>query len=288
MADRVFPVPSFASSLPIPPGWREKTNPANGRVYYIDEKARTSTYDDPRFRPLPVGWEMKWDAQKQKPYFSDYKTRSTTYEDPRLRPDYKPPQNTSTTKPSVPSYAAAPQAATPTASYAQVPQQMQQNWAPTMQMNPQQAQQASVDISINGKKCTEAEIQILRSAGSPCLPGSYWYDSKAGGFGMMGGPCLGWAVPNLNIGGPLPANASNGNTGVFINGRQLHMMDVMNWNTYIGPCLPGRYTLDGMGNCCYENGMFIANVYALMQAKSYHYKGSTGLSSADIEFLFST
>lgn len=98
-----------------------------------------------------------------------------------------------------------------------------------------------------------------------------------------------WGTPGLKVGGPLRPNASNGTTGVFINGRQLHVQDVINWTTYIGPCLPGRYTLDARGNCCYEqNGIFIANVYALMSSKAYHYKGSTGLSSADISFLCST
>ena len=236
MADKVYPIPEFASSLPIPAGWEERINNANGRKYYANLNTQTTTYDDPRFLPLPRGWEMKWDSKKNKPYFSDFNTKTTTYNDPRVQhgnsPTTAPPQrNTNAMTAEQRRIAQMMQGGSGGSS-----QQMMQGGRPggaPMQQMPQQ--RPSVSIFINGKLCTEQEIQILRRAGSTCIPGRYWYDHKAGGFGYEGGPCLMWGTPGLKVGGPLQPNASNGTTGVFINGRQLHVQDVMNWNTYIGP-----------------------------------------------------
>jgi len=234
MADRLFPVPEFASTLPLPSGWEEKRN-EQGRKYFVDYQHKTTTFHDPRLCPLPRGWEMKWDNRKNKVYFSDYHTKTTTYTDPRQVLGYSydsPTPSYANCNPpsSIPAYAQASQAQT---SYAQP------NPRPQQQMNPNLAQYTaqppSVSIVINGKQLSESEIQILRQSGSPCIPGSYWYDGKCGAFGYQGGPCLFWWVPGLQIGGPLQANASNGTTGVFINGRQLCAIDVMNWNTYVGP-----------------------------------------------------
>jgi hypothetical protein len=58
-------------------------------------------------------------------------------------------------------------------------------------------------------------------------PGNYWYDPVSGAWGLMGGPTLGFTLPGQQVGGPLKANASNGDTGAFINGRQLHRQDVV-------------------------------------------------------------
>lgn len=85
MANKQFPVPDFAASLPLPSGWTEHVTPSNGRKYYVETATKTSTYDDPRFAKLPLGWEMKWDSKKNKPYFADYRTKTTTYDDPRIK-----------------------------------------------------------------------------------------------------------------------------------------------------------------------------------------------------------
>ncbi|MEL6809975.1 MAG: hypothetical protein AAFP76_01420 [Bacteroidota bacterium] len=81
--------------------------------------------------------------------------------------------------------------------------------------------------------------------------GRYWYDQYTGAWGVQGGPTLGFALPFMNLGGPLKANASNGNTRVFVNGRELHYRDVQALQRII-TVIPGRYWLDSKGNGGYE------------------------------------
>lgn len=55
-----------------------------------------------------------------------------------------------------------------------------------------------------------------------------------GAWGKTGGPGLGLIAPGLPLPGTLRADASNGTTGVFINGRQLHLMDALGLQMYTG------------------------------------------------------
>ena len=69
-----------------------------GRPYYVNHKARTTTWVDPRrqawvasLRPqtisrlglLPSGWEMRF-TSTARAYFVDHNTNTTTWDDPRL------------------------------------------------------------------------------------------------------------------------------------------------------------------------------------------------------------
>ena len=58
----------------------------------------------------------------------------------------------------------------------------------------------------------------------------------------------------MNLGGLLRQEASNGNTGICINGRQLHMMDVLRLQQVVPMVLPGRRWLDAFGNFGCEGG----------------------------------
>ncbi|OMJ18486.1 E3 ubiquitin-protein ligase pub1 [Smittium culicis] len=92
---------------PLPSGWERRCTP-EGRPYFVNHLARTTTWDDPRLRnmrapdgdraavvagiagqtanhlgQLPSGWEMRLSAFGRV-YFVDHNTKTTTWDDPRL------------------------------------------------------------------------------------------------------------------------------------------------------------------------------------------------------------
>jgi len=58
--------------------------------------------------------------------------------------------------------------------------------------------------------------------GGPTADGSYWYDRLTGCWGYWGGPTQGWIMPGMTVGGDLMKGASGGNTGILVNGREMH------------------------------------------------------------------
>jgi len=127
---------------------------------------------------------------------------------------------------------------------------------------------------INGTQLTPAKIASLeRAYGVPVQPGRFWYDRMSGLFGAEGGPTMGQIHPNLDLGGPLKRNASNGNTGVIINGRELPMQEVQ-YLMQLGPVLPGKYWMNSQGIGGFENGPPIFNIGAAIAAQQ---KRSTGM-----------
>ena len=94
-------------------------------------------------------------------------------------------------------------------------------------------------------------MALERTYGVPVAAGRYWYDAFSGVWGMEGGPAQGQIHPGLQLGGPLRADASGGDTGVFVNGRQLHRLDV----AALRRCtqvIPGRYWVAANGIGGYE------------------------------------
>ena len=123
-------------------------------------------------------------------------------------------------------------------------------------------------LSINGTVLTAAEIQAIEQQyGVKLTEGQYWYDRNCGAWGIEGGPTLGFVMPGISVGGPLRADSSGGNTNVFINGRELHFLDVLGLQQ-LGPVLPGRYWVDAYWNCGYEGGPALFNLAQLMQVRS--------------------
>ncbi len=124
----------------------------------------------------------------------------------------------------------------------------------------------SRNVVINGARLPDAELAALEQRFGGAVPdGRYWYDARCGAWGLDGGPTVGFTLAGLDVGGALGASASGGGTGVFINGRELHPIDVMGLEQLVGPVVPARYWLDADGNAGYEGGSAIANLRAAAQ-----------------------
>ena len=142
--------------------------------------------------------------------------------------------------------------------------------------------QSRSGIFINGQEISQQQVGELRALyGYVAPPGKYWYDSRGGLFGAMGYEAAGFMRPGHDF-GPLPANASNGTTGVFINGRQINMNEAMYCQRLFGAVYQGRWWLDGRtGNMGAEgNPTPIVNVFAaLRQSQQSGQGGSYGWHS---------
>ncbi|RLN28666.1 extra-large guanine nucleotide-binding protein 1-like [Panicum miliaceum] len=80
------------------------------------------------------------------------------------------------------------------------------------------------DVYVNGSMLSPEELVVLQ--GCPCPPsrlrsGFYWYDKVSGFWGKEGHKPHCIISANLNVGGSLDQKASNGNTGILINGREI-------------------------------------------------------------------
>jgi len=123
------------------------------------------------------------------------------------------------------------------------------------------------NIVINGTRLSNKQISSLeRVYNVKIKDGTYWYDKTCGAWGLKGGPTAGFILPNLDLGGPLQADASNGNTGVFVNGRELHLYDALALQQLLGAIVPGRYWLDAQGNVGIEGGAMLFNIVAVANA----------------------
>jgi hypothetical protein len=140
------------------------------------------------------------------------------------------------------------------------------------------------EVFVNGVRLREDQVTFLEQKyHSPLPSGNYWYDRMCGAWGVMGGPVLCTLEPNHNIGGPLQPGASLGNTGVFVNGRELHYLEIALLNRVVPMIIPGRWWLDVYGNFGSEGGPMLGNLWTLAQAQgaSGNENRSSVLSSWD-------
>jgi hypothetical protein len=128
-------------------------------------------------------------------------------------------------------------------------------------------------VIVNGVTLSPDVVRALESRYRAAVaPGRYWYDSFSGAWGVEGGPLAGQIHPGLRLGGALRADASRGNTGVFVNGRQLHALDVAALSR-CAAVIPGRYWVAANGVGGYENGPAFFDLAALCAPK--HASGSS-------------
>ncbi|GLT84728.1 hypothetical protein SLE2022_029440 [Rubroshorea leprosula] len=83
------------------------------------------------------------------------------------------------------------------------------------------------NVSVNGHLIPDRVVKKAEKMAGTIQPGKYWYDFRAGFWGVMGSPCLGIIPPFIEeFNYPMPENCASGNTGVFVNGRELQQKDL--------------------------------------------------------------
>ena len=132
---------------------------------------------------------------------------------------------------------------------------------------------AEKQVLVNGLALRATEIQrIERMHNVRVESGRYWYDNLSGLWGKDGQPVAGQISPGLNLGGPLKPNASAGNSGIFINGRQIPLVEVQYLQRLL-PVMPGRYWMNAKGIGGPEGG---PPSFDLAAAASQHGGGGYG------------
>ncbi|KAL9414971.1 hypothetical protein AB3S75_043275 [Citrus x aurantiifolia] len=115
-------------------------------------------------------------------------------------------------------------------------------------------------VFVNGEPLSQKELFILLGCPNPpkkLNPGTYWYDKVLGYWGEEGHrPCQ-IISPQLNVGGQIMKNASNGNTNVMINNREITRRELWMLKLAGVQCegqphfwvsADGSYTEEGMKN----------------------------------------
>lgn len=97
--------------------------------------------------------------------------------------------------------------------------------------------------------------------------GNYWYDRYSGLWGYVGGGTQGVIPAGWKLGGKLKEDASDGNTGVFINGRELTATEVNYLRGLVGTVYRGRFWLNSKGYAGYVGGRALVNLYQLSRRK---------------------
>ncbi|KAG0495924.1 hypothetical protein HPP92_000615 [Vanilla planifolia] len=96
-------------------------------------------------------------------------------------------------------------------------------------------------VFVNGRQVPDHLIKKAENFAGPIHSGDYWYDYQAGFWGIIGYPCLGIIPPFIEeFNFPMRKNCSDGNTGVLVNGRELHEQDLTVLSSRGLPTIQGR------------------------------------------------
>lgn len=140
-------------------------------------------------------------------------------------------------------------------------------------------------VVVNGVALDRQALGALQRMYGSIRPGRYWYDTLSGAWGYERGPTAGQILPGMRLGGPLRADASAGGTHVFVNGRELHPVDVQYLRQLAGTVLPGRYWVNAFGVGGYENGPPFFDLRALAAqrggGRSWSHSGPGGHMASD-------
>ncbi|KAG0503529.1 hypothetical protein HPP92_003601 [Vanilla planifolia] len=82
-------------------------------------------------------------------------------------------------------------------------------------------------VLVNGHLISARLVKKAEKFAGPVHAGEYWYDYRAGFWGVTGHACLGIIPPFIEeFNYPMHKNCAGGNTGVLVNGRELHENDL--------------------------------------------------------------
>lgn len=126
-------------------------------------------------------------------------------------------------------------------------------------------------VVINGKTLSMQEIQQLVQIYGTFYEGRFWYDSVSGLAGREGYPAEFRLYPGHNFLGSVKQDASNGNTGVIVNGRELTEAEVQYLENILQvPRQSGEYYLDSNGN--FGNNQYgSVNLYSIGSSSGGYY-----------------
>jgi len=104
---------------------------------------------------------------------------------------------------------------------------------------------AGTKVFINGNELSSQEVGAIAATYHRMpVAGRYWYDTISGAWGVEGWPPAGFVMPGYDF-GPIAEDASNGDTGVVINAREITRIEVERLQQILGVVYPGRWWLDG-------------------------------------------
>jgi hypothetical protein len=142
--------------------------------------------------------------------------------------------------------------------------------------------QRTSGVFINGRELSRDQLIGIATTYHYFPPaGRYWYDGTSGAWGLEGRGTVGFLLPGHDF-GPLAKSASAGNTGVFINGRELNLAEALSIQQNFGAVYRGSWWLDGRtGNFGLEgNPVPFGNLVALLRAKQNRKGGDNFWCSA--------
>lgn len=122
-------------------------------------------------------------------------------------------------------------------------------------------------IFLNGVRLELADLSELQAVlGQAPSPGRYWYDARSGLWGLEAHGAGGVTRPGLRVPAPLAADASRGNSAVFVNDRQLTgrelavIAQLLGWDASSPGALAGRYVLDEQGRLYSIHGRYLGSL----------------------------
>ena len=144
------------------------------------------------------------------------------------------------------------------------------------------AGQESSGVFVNGVELQPQTVSHLeRAYATEIRPERYWYDARAGLWGLEGGPGIGRIAPGLALGGRLQPGASGGGTGVFVNGREIHPLELDWLRQRFGRVQRARYWLDANGMAGFEGGPAQFNLAGADNAPGYNRNTPGGALMSD-------